>query len=64
MKQLMEPHTPLTQKQRLFVAEYLVDLNQKEAAIRAGYSPRTADAQASSLLKKFSWDDFIPEVRP
>ena len=30
--------------------EYLVDLNAKQAAIRAGYSPRTAEAQGSRLL--------------
>ena len=36
---------------RLFVREYLVDLNGKEAAIRAKYSERTAAAQASRLLR-------------
>jgi len=32
----------LTPKQARFVEEYLVDLNAKQAAIRAGYSVRTA----------------------
>ncbi|RUA04278.1 MAG: terminase small subunit, partial [Candidatus Neomarinimicrobiota bacterium] len=32
----------LTPKQDRFVAEYLVDLNATQAALRAGYSPRTA----------------------
>lgn len=32
----------LTQKQSLFVAEYLIDLNATQAAIRAGYSTKTA----------------------
>jgi len=32
----------LTGKQKLFVAEYLVDLNATQAAIRAGYSPASA----------------------
>ena len=41
---------PLTPKQELFVMEYVVDLNGKQAAIRAGYSPRTAEVQASRLL--------------
>lgn len=36
---------------RRFVHEYLVDLNGKEAAKRAGYSERTADSQASRLLR-------------
>lgn len=34
-----------------FIEEYLVDLNAKEAAIRAGYSARTAKQQASRLLR-------------
>ena len=37
-------------KQRLFADEYLKDLNGKQAAIRAGYSERTAEQQASRLL--------------
>lgn len=41
----------LTDKQRLFVDAYLVDRNGKQAAIAAGYSPRTAEVQASRLLR-------------
>lgn len=40
----------LTDKQAAFVREYLVDLNATQAAIRAGYSERTANAQAGRLL--------------
>jgi phage terminase small subunit len=40
----------LNPKQKLFVAEYLKDKNGKQAAIRAGYSPKTAEVQASRLL--------------
>lgn len=40
----------LTGKQQRFVAEYLVDMNATQAAVRAGYSPRTAHAQGSFLL--------------
>ncbi len=40
----------LTQKQERFVEEYPKDSNATQAAIRAGYSPRTADSQASRLL--------------
>jgi len=40
----------LTDKQRLFVREYLVDLNATQAAIRAGYSADTADVQGPRLL--------------
>lgn len=42
----------LTPKQSRFVLEYLVDLNATKAAVRAGYSPRTANEQASQLLGK------------
>ncbi len=41
---------PLTPKQERFIAEYLIDLNGKQAAIRAGYSPKSAESQASVLL--------------
>jgi len=41
----------ITQKQKAFCEQYLVDLNGKQAAIRAGYSPRTAEVKASSLLR-------------
>lgn len=44
------PHTELTAKQQRFVAEYLVDLNATQAAIRAGYSPKTARQQGARLL--------------
>jgi phage terminase small subunit len=40
----------LTPKQSLFVREYLIDLNATQAAIRAGYSPKTAQEQSSRLL--------------
>jgi phage terminase small subunit len=40
----------LTPKQQRFVDEYLIDLNATQAAIRAGYSKKTADQQASRLL--------------
>ncbi len=40
----------MTKKQERFVEEYLIDLNATQAAIRAGYSPKTAQEQASRLL--------------
>lgn len=40
----------LNDKQFRFVMEYLIDSNGKQAAIRAGYSPKTAEVQASRLL--------------
>jgi phage terminase small subunit len=42
----------LTDRQRRFVDEYLVDLNATQAAIRAGYSPRTARQIGDENLSK------------
>ena len=42
----------LTARQALFVSEYLKDLNGTQAAIRAGYSPKAAEVQASENLRK------------
>lgn len=42
----------LTDKQAAFVREYLVDLNATQAAIRAGYSERTASRIGPQLLGK------------
>ena len=42
----------LTPKQQRFVEEYLVDLNATQAAIRAGYSKKTAEWQGPQLLGK------------
>lgn len=41
----------LKPKQRSFVLEYLRDFHQRNAAIRAGYSERSADSTASDLLR-------------
>lgn len=41
---------PLRPKQQRFVAEYLIDLNATQAAIRAGYSKHTAKQQGARLL--------------
>ena len=46
----------LTKKQKIFVDEYLIDLNATQAAIRAGYSPDTAGSIGRENLKK-------PEIR-
>ena len=40
----------LTPKQERFVQEYLMDVNATQAAIRAGYSKKTAQEQSSRLL--------------
>lgn len=43
---------PLTPRQAAFIQEYLVDLNATQAAIRAGYSERTARATGAENLTK------------
>ncbi len=43
---------PLTPRQRLFVQEYLKDANGAQAALRAGYSVKTANEQGRRLLTK------------
>lgn len=42
----------LNPKQQRFVSEYLIDLNATQAAIRAGYSKKTAEQQGFDLLRK------------
>lgn len=42
----------LTEKQKLFCLEYLVDFNATKAAIRAGYSEHSARSIASENLTK------------
>lgn len=49
----------LTDKQQRFVDEYLIDLNATQAAIRAGYSVRTANEQGAQNLAKLSIQDAI-----
>lgn len=49
----------LTARQWRFITEYLVDLNGTQAAIRAGYSPKTANEQAARLLAKASISDEV-----
>lgn len=51
----------LTDKQQRFVDEYLIDLNATQAAIRAGYSVKTANEQGSQNLTKLSIQQAIAE---
>ena len=53
----------MTAKQKRFVSEYLVDLNATQAAIRAGYSKRTACEQASRLLANVKISEEIAKRR-
>ena len=49
----------LTAKQQRFVDEYLIDLNATQAAIRAGYTPKYANTNASKLLQNTTIRDMI-----
>lgn len=57
------PRAALTPKQQAFVAEYLVDLNGTQAAIRAGYSAKTARAIAVENLTKPAIAEAITEAK-
>lgn len=52
----------LTAKQQKFVEEYLIDLNATQAAIRAGYSVKTADVIGYQLLQKTSVQEAIAKA--
>ncbi|MCM0760275.1 terminase small subunit [Sporomusa sphaeroides DSM 2875] len=52
----------LNARHKRFVTEYLVDLNGTQAAIRAGYSPKTANEQAARLLANVSIQEAIQEA--
>lgn len=54
--------TTLTDKQKRFVEEYLVDLNATRAAIAAGYSEKTAHSIGHENLKKPDIDEAIQKA--
>lgn len=49
----------LTERQKRFADEYLIDLNATQAAVRAGYSVNTAEQTASRLLTYVKVQDYI-----
>ena len=53
----------LTDKQKQFVEEYLVDLNATQAAIRAGYSEQTGYSIGQRLLKKVEVQEAIQQAQ-
>lgn len=56
-------YNKLSAKQQRFVDEYCVDFNGKQAAIRAGYSVKTANEQAARLLTNVSVKRAVEEKR-
>jgi phage terminase small subunit len=53
----------LEPRQELFVREYVKDYNGAKAALRAGYSKKTAAAQASRLLTKANVKSLLQEIQ-
>lgn len=52
----------MNKKQMAFAVEYVKDRNATQAAIRAGYSERSAYSQAHELLKKPEIQEAIKEL--
>lgn len=53
----------MTNKQIQFAHEYLVDFNGTQAAVRSGYSAKTANEQAVRLLANVSIQELIKELQ-
>lgn len=58
----MNDLSELNEKQISFCIEYLKDFNGTQAAIRAGYSEKSAYSQAHDLLKKPEISDYIKSI--
>lgn len=46
------PRTTLSNRERVFVREYLIDLNASQAAIRAGYSPKSIGRNICRVMRR------------
>jgi phage terminase small subunit len=51
----------LTEKQKRFVDEYLIDLNATQAAIRAGYKPKWVTTNVTKLLENTSVQKYLTQ---
>jgi phage terminase small subunit len=60
-----ETTKPMAQndREKLFVIEYLKDFNASAAAVRAGYSERTANVKGSQLLAKVSIKEQVEKAK-
>lgn len=54
--------TGLTERQRRFCEEYLIDGNASQAAIRAGYSKRSATVVSTTLMKNPQVQAYLKEL--
>lgn len=53
----------ITDQQKLFCHEYMKDFNGTQAAIRAGYSKKTANEQAVRLLANISLQKYLETLK-
>ena len=53
----------ISDKQRRFCEEYVIDFNGTQAAIRVGYSPKTANEQGARLLANVSVQEYISQLK-
>lgn len=53
----------MTDRQKRFCEEYLIDLNATQAALRAGYAKKAAYSQGQRLLKNVEIDNYITELK-
>lgn len=58
---MIDKNTGLTDRQKRFCDEYLVSLNGTQAAIKAGYSKKTAGHQAIENLQKPTIKQYIQQ---
>lgn len=58
-----KPKPKISQQHEDFARQYLIDLNATQAAIRAGYSEKTAYSQGHRLLKNAEIQNLIAELR-
>ena len=58
----MRNESKLTNKQKMFCKEYIVDLNASQACIRAGYSEKTAKEIGSQNLTKLNIQEEITRL--
>jgi phage terminase small subunit len=52
----------LNERQKRFVEEYIIDLNATAAAVRSGYSEKTAYSIGQRLLKKVEIQQYMSEL--
>jgi phage terminase small subunit len=53
----------LTEQQKKFCREYMKDFNGRQAAIRAGYSAKSANEQGSRLLTNINVQKFLETLK-